>query len=1072
MKQYIQSILVLSLGIALAGCQEECIGLLEPLSMVVPEGEMAFCIGTEAVGGELLTRGMVPGEDYTAITSLQLLCFDKSGYYLGLRTAHPTPTSTTTGTFSGYVPENTARIHFVANANLDLSAFSVGTAEKVVMRSEELSTGWDDTDHTVCFWGYHKANTAAAMKDWLQHDVSEPASTVYLLRDRARIQLKITSTDVYSNGWTANSAGPGKQITSLYWGIQNGRERGYLAPYTPGSSPWEGYESSVVMNEYTDCGRYDLSSDKMDFFEPSEDNFQYLYDDSNMKTSSEKGRIRIVMKVTYVEGGTPKTKYLLALLREGPGTPSAPNANEGELVQITRNHTYVVNIENLAHEGYGSLEEAVDKSADNFVNAPADVDLTVPYISDGTHTLNLIEVTEGAGTENLIESKPVVVTRARNTGYTVKFTYTKDAGESAPDENDFVIEWEKNLFIGWTSNVDLDGEAGKDAIGSDLIISQQSGSTNTFEGTFTVNIGSIGESYAFLDYLVIRHKKSGLSRLIHFYAVKSFRFRRGPVLEQVLLPPTTTQSDSIPYMGPSADDPQRPVFRLRFTLSQSIQEDLFPLAVKLSSSTLEPYGDKTTSYTTRLSGGFGVLNAYTTDTANGTPLSSLTYPDGTALPSGTSVNHWNYKYGTWKYWYEDDVFEYPRTGDVRDGEVVIYLKDIRDAYAQASSQDVGLYLDIDNFPAYGLSIPADAIQYPLYRYEEEDFALNPEGNAGEYHVSNQANKYRAIITDCPSGTYTLSIEDTGYGTDWLTLRSTSVTADADEKLGFIFSVTANTATGSLERSAKVKFTSGSYTTWLTVRQDGASSLRLKLDGNTVKGDVTEVRVTVYSDYDWRLSTDRGGLRLSGNSGTLQSVSGAATGGIGTPVTLVMPVNYTTSDIIYTLTASNTQDNWTTTNESKTVTITQRKANLETKSVTFTAGTHFKSSNTQTLSGITGTLSSIATYGGYLIDRTIRWDFSDTHNTVGLVVTDTDSILGITKVSFEFHNALGTSYIPSQIGIMTSSDSEYTYGSVPSSYLMYWESESSDLGVSFDLVKGSDNIGLVNFTVDYIYVTWD
>lgn len=1024
MKKYIQSILSLTLGMVLAGCQQELVNPGGDAGFAgVPSGEMPFCLGTEDLGAEPLSKGTVSGAEYTPVATLKLLCFDKSGYFLGVRDAYPTPDSGSepaTGTFSGYVPESTARIHFAANVPLDLSAFPVGTSERVILSSKALSCRYDDIDRSdpsspkLNYWGYHKEASAGAMKTWLQ--ASTP-NTVPLLRDRARVKLTVSNT-LYNGGWQNNSAGTGKKVTSIRWALNNGRERGYLAPYfspylSGATTPWEGYESgSVTLNEYKECRRFTVLESELDAFDPSGSNYQYAFDDSNLKTSSENGRVIIVLEVNYEDnaGGNAGRKYLLAQLREGSGS------DQGAMVQIIRNRTYSVNITNLAHDGYATLDQAVDPKADDFTNAPADVDVTVPFITDGTHILNLLS------------PKPVVVTRTAGQVYTVEFEYTKAAAESAPTVDDFKIFWEENINSGWTSETD-------GVVGSDLTVAA-TGVANTYRGTFTVKIGTIGTSYTYTDQLLILHKQSGLFRIIHFYAVEKFLYRMEPVLEQVMVGPD-------PYLGPSGDDTARPVFRLRFQLSQSIQEDLFPITVRLTSSTLEPYGDKYTSHTARLSGGFGLLNSSTAESADGTPLAS----------SNTETD-WNYRSSSWNYWYGYTLTEYPKTGDVWDGEVVIYLKDIRDAYAQASNQGVGLYLDVENFEPKALFLTANQIGYPSYPYSEGAVA-------GEYKVGPAANRYRATITGAtPNATYTLSEETPA---DWLDQTPASVTADASGNLDFRFTVAAN-ITG--ERSANIVFTNGSYSTKVKITQASGmdSGLRLKAESTSVMGSTREVELTVYSDADWTLESVGGG--------SFSASSGASTGNMGAPVKFIMPVNYTDSDIKYTITARKGS-------KLATVEITQRKVKELTpgKTVSFVAGTHFLSSHYQTLSGITGTLSSISTVGGGLLDPTERWDFSSNPNT--LRISKDDSVMEITGVGFAFHHALLTTYCPDHIDVTAVTPaatpaSAYYYGSDTQNW--EWRPEAPVTGVesiTFDLHKGTaHNIGFIGFVVEYTGATWE
>lgn len=1069
MRKHRQSLLLIASCLLWAGCQER-IGLQEPEIAAVPEGEMAFCIGTDAVG-EPLTRGMVSGADYTPVETLQLICFDQAGYFLGVRIAHPTPASgnnPTSGTFSGYVPENTARIHFVANVNLDLSDFAIGTAEKVIMRSKALSTDYTDDDPEVKFWGYHKEASASAMKTWLQYgrdhtlDVNH---TVSLLRDRARIRLTVASTLYASGAWLNGSAGEGKKVTGLSWGINHGRERGYLAPYTPGDTPWDNYTNSVDMNEYEDCGRYTLEEDKLDVYdeEDPQGNYQYVYDDINMMTATENERVTIVLKVDYSnnDGTNARIKYLLAQLREGSGSNE-----EGEMIQITRNRTYVVNITNLSHDGYEDFSDAVDEDADDFANAPADVDKTVPYVSDGEHALYVKTVydTDDTDKRNLIFRKPVVVARTENT-FTVEFEYTKAPGESSytPAPADFKIYWDERINKDWDYN-------------DDLSITSTT-SPNTYKGSFTVTIGSIGESYAFTDYLVIRHKKSGLTRYVHFYGIDQFRFRLTPVLEQVLLDENGDEilvlpyhGDFTPYLGPSGDEVGRPVFRLSFSLSQSMDEDLFPTDVRMATSTLLPYGDGSGSYTSRLPGRFSVQNAPTDKAYDGTALVASTNTSDGVLhsPSSSVKTDWNYLSNNWKYWYGYTLDEFPRTVDVRDGKVVIYLKDVRDAYAQASGQSVGLILDVENYEPWYLFVDAADIWYRLFEYNSETH--ESVTISGVYDVGNKANKYRAIITGCPAGSYTLSKQSTS-STDWLTVDPGPVEVTSDGKLDFKFSVTDNTSSGAVARSATIVFTDGTNTTRVIVNQAGVVSLRLTASSTSVIGNTREVSITVYSDSPWTLNT---------TGGTLSSTSGYATGTAGVTVKLSMPINYSTSDIVYTITADNDD------NATASIDITQRKATLTNETISFTADNDFRSRNVETQAGIKAEMSDHTLSGNSFSTilgdpNPYRWDFKAATNTLELTRSD-ESVMQIRGVVFVFHAALvpyETDYVPNSISVSVTDPA----GTVPASVspgtgsatdrtTWTWNQSGAPVkDATFTLVKGSEIIALKNFTVYITRASW-
>jgi hypothetical protein len=344
-----------------------------------------------------------------------------------------------------------------------------------------------------------------------------------------------------------------------------------------------------------------------------------------------------------------------------------------------------------------------------------------------------------------------------------------------------------------------------------------------------------------------------------------------------------------------------------------------------------------------------------------------------------------------------------------------------------------------------------------------------------------AKKYRASITGVPvSGTYTLSKVDLGSGTDWLTIPA-SIPSDAHDKLNLIFQVADNTAAGSIERRAEILMENGSSTTRLTIIQDGVTSIRLKTSGTSVMGNQTRVQLTVYSDDNWTLSTTGGQLTFADNYNPQTTpLSGGNTGSIGQPVTLIIPINYTESDIAYTVTAINN-----TTHESVSIDITHRKATLTNESIQFSADTDFYSTSTETRGGIKGEMSTHTLAGNALniigLDpNPYRWDFKEDSNMLALTRVD-DSVMQIRGVVFVFHADLIplTVYCPDRIDVSITdpygSDSLALTGSESSVDEMTdwtWNRTASPVkDATFTLVKGTETIALKNFTVYITRATW-
>ena len=667
MKHILYAISTLSAVLALSvACQEERLpvegeGKAPEFTVPVfevPEGEMPFLLRMEGVGAPA-TKGMLFGPETTSFSenAMQLLCFDRSGYYIGIRQAH---IETGLNQFWGYVPDGTARIHFVVNANLpDPMSFPVGTSEKIIMQSEALTSLYSET--SVKLWGYHMESNASAMKTWLQAglgaseggSVSPTPNVIHLLRDRARVRLSFQSADIFNNvRFGFGSDVYTENVASIEWTVTNGRDRGYIAPYEiTESNPWANYcnaagtVSTVSMNEYTQSGRFQATEGSFETIDRAnpENSFLYLFDDHNTKTHDEAGRVRLILKLTSVNS---RVKYVLILLRDG----------DGNQIQITRNNTYILNIKSLQHEGYPSLAMASLPASDDFANNPADVDPSVPTVSDGSYTLSIVEPTATN-----------VMVKTANTVIPIKFTFMGKDGSGNPIQGEtnadaFTLYWEENINSGWDINDAWD--INNPGVSDDL----PTFNSGTGQWEFNLKISSVGHTYTFDDHLVIRHKKTGLYRTIHVYAVDEFKYRAEPVLTQV------TEGGS-PYLGPVGDDPTRPVYKLSFKLSQSLQADLFPLSIHFAANTLEPYNDGAGGYSTR-SSKFGII----------------TGPTAT-VPSSSVKTDWNYNASSWGFFYEYTIDSYPA-----DGLVEFYLKDIRNRYALGDAINLGVFLRIKDFP--------------------------------------------------------------------------------------------------------------------------------------------------------------------------------------------------------------------------------------------------------------------------------------------------------------------------------------------------------------------------------------
>ena len=656
--KYLSRILVLAavaLGFAACADNSETFGPngKEP-------GDMTVNVGVELPQLRPQTRSKVSGTE-TPVTVMQMVCFDANGLYLGIRNANVTsngpgtnPPMYDTGVIKGTVPQGTARIHFIANRNLSIPlSFNVGTAEETVMSSVEMTTKWDDTEHDkVCYWGYHKEASAEAMNSWLNPTTTP--SIVYMIRDRAKIVLNYDPTNA------------SVLVTKVEWLIHHGNERGYLAPK---SSEWESYYdnstadghtsdliSIATLNEYG-ASRYSLwtseeENDSLNFDVAYENNAntgtpQFLFDDDNASIDD----VKVILRVTYTVSGTPKVVYHVLRL----------NDNDGNLYKVIRNNTYYIDAKLLSPDiaFYNSLEDAINGT--EFVNADVEVDRAIPDINDNQYTLQIKLPTE---------TTSIVLNTVGVHNLDFVFRLISDLNTTAStDPEDFEVSWEKTQTF----------------CSNDLSVTYVP-TLKQFQIHCTVtNVTDQLQD----EWIVVKHKATGLTRYIHVYVIDQFIFKIYPKLTQVS---GSTTDYVLHFQIPPMEH------------SQFLDEDhtipnpeeaiypasLYPIDVKFTTNTLNAYGIQ--NGVTQ----FGLFGVSIEDTEKLTQ--SANFEDGYNTPVSTSntasISQWYFQQANnyWDFWYTYSLKTYPANGDV-----YIYFKDVRSHIQYATVQNVGLFLYIEYF---------------------------------------------------------------------------------------------------------------------------------------------------------------------------------------------------------------------------------------------------------------------------------------------------------------------------------------------------------------------------------------
>ena len=682
----------------------------------VPEGEMAVNLGISAPFGDAV-RSYVSGTENPINGPIHMLCFDGEGKFIADRTGTVTKATDWSGTLAGTVPAITTRIHFIANfGSLDLSSFSVGSLERSMMKSEALSSGINDE---VRFWGYHKAANSTEMMGWLTG-----GNTVKLLRDRAKVVL----VKELESGADA--------ISELAWTVGNGVSKGFVAATSAsGNDPYDNnYESNNRLTEFSSAGRYATMTDTKAIW-AGDNEPQFLFENANTTSNPAK----IIIRAKYADN---TVKYHTVLLQ----------SNENVLYPVVRNQTFKLTVKNLPKSvGSNNLTDAL--STTNYSNNPyAQVAREVDEVNSEQFTLKVESVAK------LFDNRGVDIDDAGNA--IIRFTYTGHDGGSISSLTpaNFDVSWEAK-----SSQDETDDVVAQDAQNKLVKPTVASFNATTGEGVITFPLAELSAALKH-NTLQIVAKNSGLSRFVDVYSITSFKYATDPAL--------TDNKTSRPVGSES-----REVYKLTFSLPD-LPESQYPLKVKLYTSTLVPFSDKTADAP---SGSFNVVVG------------------STSTLSGTSqINSWNYEAPKWGQYYEYVIEQKPSasTGNA----YTIYLYDIVANYPSRDINTVGLYFQIDGFQNAS-NVSCIPLSYNV-------LLVSPAEQTVAWNTTSAVFRVKA-----PAGTSWTITPESG-----VTVNPTSGSGNRDITLSFGTNNTTATRTFTATLSA-----SGFESKTITVRQSAGAS---------------------------------------------------------------------------------------------------------------------------------------------------------------------------------------------------------------------------------------------------------
>lgn len=491
-KLYIGIIAVL-LTAMLTGCSDS-IADSEPSKDETEEGYYTASFNVSIPNFEQqVTRSTVFMNEGIPKDSMKLFCFDNEGQFIGFGKVtefdeikgftrdnngtihddgdiHPNG-STDLHNFHATIPNQTSRIHLVANTGSQYQTINwgnqanwVGMHENMLMTTFETEHG-EDQAAKVRYWGYIKKDSPEELKEYLKPDTKKKDYIIHLIRDRAKI----------SADWSdaVKKANPGI-INDFKMTVINGVAYGTLAPFNRDSllfNPTTGDDKWVWKVNYVtpSINTRRLKGDVGQMFNPTG-----AFEEHNLPTDP--------AKVILWHDGL----YYLIYLQDSNNKPYA----------IKRNYEYKIIIDKL-DKSYGNSNSEVALKSAPANNPWIRVEQIVPGVTDGNYELAIV-----GGTYKTVNT-------GENTEQTVQFTYKgDDAANKQPKA--FVALWTENLSFATADAPEV----------TDYTYDEAS---KTGTGTIKYKLDKIDKTWR-EGIIYLTDTVHGLNRNIHLYSVSEANY--------------------------------------------------------------------------------------------------------------------------------------------------------------------------------------------------------------------------------------------------------------------------------------------------------------------------------------------------------------------------------------------------------------------------------------------------------------------------------------------------------------------------------------------------------------------
>lgn len=491
-KLYIGIIAVL-LTAMLTGCSDS-IADSEPSKDETEEGYYTASFNVSIPNFEQqVTRSTVFMNEGIPKDSMKLFCFDNEGQFIGFGKVtefkeikgftrdnngtihddgdfHPNG-STEPHNFYATIPNQTSRIHLVANTGSQYQTINwgnqanwVGMHENMLMTTFETEHGENQAAY-IRYWGYIKKDSPEELKEYLKPDNKKKDYIIHLIRDRAKISADWSDS--------VKKANPGIR-NDFKMTVINGVAYGTLAPFNRDSllfNPTTGDDEWVWKVNYVTpaINTRRLKGDVGQMFNPTG-----AFEEHNLPTDP--------AKVILWHDGL----YYLIYLQDSNNKPYA----------IKRNYEYKIIIDKL-DKSYGNSNSEVALKSAPANNPWIRVEQIVPGVTDGNYELAIV-----GGTYKTVNT-------GENTEQTVKFTYKGDDAANK-DTTAFVALWTENLSFATADAPRVTSYKYNEA-------------TKTGTGIITYRLDKIDKTWR-EGIIYLTDTVHGLNRNIHLYSVSEANY--------------------------------------------------------------------------------------------------------------------------------------------------------------------------------------------------------------------------------------------------------------------------------------------------------------------------------------------------------------------------------------------------------------------------------------------------------------------------------------------------------------------------------------------------------------------